>query len=330
MDEDDIIEMMRQFKLGLQQQEADRMRAMGRVWLGVEQRLQADIEALVLNLARRRENGEVLSQASLFRMERYQQLLVQIQSEMDAYATYATRQATGAQREFGEQAIEHTAQNIARSGVVETAFNRLPREAVELMAGSMADGSPLSQLLINAAVRADVVDKMTAHLIDGTVRGINPRKTARLMRDDLAGGLNQALTVVRTEQMRVYREMTDQSYQASGVVQGKYRLTARGERTCMGCLVRDGEFIPLGTEMDEHPNGRCTTTAFIPGKTRPRTFLARDWFAQQDEATQRKMMGNGRYEAWADGKFELSELAQTVRGGRFGSSLQVRPLRDLV
>ena len=98
----------------------------------------------------------------------------------------------------------------------------------------------------------------------------------------------------------------------------------------MGCLVRDGEFVPLGVPLDEHPNGRCTTVAKIVGRPKPVWLHGPAWFAQQDAGTQRAMMGDGRYAAWNEGRFELSELAQVVRGGRFGSSLQVRALRDLV
>lgn len=328
-DDDDIIQVMRRWKLELQRQEAAQMRAMARRWAQIEQTLDGQISALILDLAERRRLGETITQATVWRLERYQQLLVQIQEELDAYRDYAVVEVEGGQRAYGQVALEHSTSILRQLAGVEVAFNRLPVEAVELMVGNLEDGSPLRTLLLSASRRADSIDRLSRALINGTAQGINPRKVARQMKDELSRGLDHALTVARSEEMRVYRQMTDNQYRASGIVEGKYRLTARDSRVCMACLARDGEFIPLGQPMDEHPNGRCTTVAAIAGRPKPQWLNARDWFGTLDEETQVQMMGAGRYEAWRRGDFELSELAVTVRGGRFGPNLQTAPLRDL-
>ena len=79
---------------------------------------------------------------------------------------------------------------------------------------------------------AVVLDRLGRTLIVGTAQGWNPRKTAARMKGDLAGGLQKALTIARSEQMRVYREATRAQYERSGVVSGQRRLSAHDDRVC--------------------------------------------------------------------------------------------------
>jgi len=58
--------------------------------------------------------------------------------------------------------------------------------------------------------------------------------------------------------------------------------------------------------------------------------LASDWFLRQDEATQRRMMGPGHYDAWKQGLFRLEDMAKLVHSDVWGDAWVESTLRELV
>src|SRR5690606_14899995 len=111
--------------------------------------------------------------------------------------------------------VAHAENAITVQGVT-AGFNRLPVEAVELMAGLAGNGSPLRQLLAQSWPLA--ADGLTNELVTGMALGYNPRKVARLMAQGATGSLDRMMVIARTEQLRVYRTANVSSYRASGVV----------------------------------------------------------------------------------------------------------------
>lgn len=138
------------------------------------------------------------------------------------------------------------------------------------------------------------------------------------------------LNIARTEQLRVYRQTARQSYQASGVVDGYYRLAAHDSRTCPACLMDDGHFYELSEEMPEHPSGRCTQVPKVSGVKPPQWQQGPDWFVEQPPETQKSILGKGRYEAWQAGAFDLDQLIRVKANSAWGDSLQPKPLKELV
>jgi len=56
----------------------------------------------------------------------------------------------------------------------------------------------------------------------------------------------------------------------------------------------------------------------------------RDWFERQDEATQRKIMGSGKYDAWKDGRFNLEDIPHKTHSDVWGDSWTPAPLYELL
>ena len=330
MPDSPVVTTMREFKRLLAAREARQVQAMTARWMALESRLAAQIELLARVWLERFQAGEEVSQAALFRFERYQALLAQVQAELEGYAVYADGLIANGQREMLQLGIGHAGAAIDATTGGAVGFMRLPIEAVENMAGLLADGSPLRSLLLNAAKQAECADRMTSALLEGTALGWNPRKTARAMGDGLAGGMDQALTVARSEQLRVYREANRQAMAASGLVAEYMRLVTKDTRTCMACMVRDGERIAVERPLDEHPNGRCAQVPVVVGFEPPQWQSASDWFMTRSAEQQRAMMGTARWEAWRRGEFELSDLAQSVHGREFGPGLRSVALKALV
>jgi len=293
--------------------------------------LDAQISALAREFEERRREGLAISHGALYRMERYKALKAQIQQQVRRFENeYAEPSIVRWQAEAGAMGIQSAYEALQSSAPEVTGtFYRLPAEAVEGMVGLAGDGSPLFAVLKDRALTPTSVDGLVNALVRGTALGWNPNKTAQAMKDGLAGGLDKAITIARTEQMRVYRHAIVEQYRASGVVTQYKRLSARDSRTCMACLVSDGEVFPLDKELSDHPRGRCTAVPCIQGLPDVKWETGREWFLRQPESVQRRMMGEEYYESWKRGDFALGALRSTVHSDVWGDSPRVTPLSKL-
>lgn len=329
-----VVQLANDFRQRLAGADASLTQEMGRRWLAVEERLWADMLRLAEAMAAEKEAGRAISQSKLFRFERYQTLLIQLEDELRRFNVTA------------ERAIERTALANAIDGLddglalidgavrpfgergVRLAFDRLGIEAAENVAALARAGKPLNVILARSYPAA--VQAITDRLIDGIARGINPREVARRMRNDgLSQGLNHILLVARDQANRAYRTATLEQYKASGVVRGYRRLSAKQARTCAACLALDGIFYPLDEPFIEHPQGRCTAIPAVEGFEPVQTKSGAEWFHQQDEAIQREILGAGRFEAWQDGLFDFLDVAKVVPNDIWGPSAQVKSLAEL-
>ncbi len=322
-----VIVTMRQFKRDLLAGERAQMQEMATRWLGVERRLQAQIDALALEMAGIKRDGGFVSQELLMNNVRYRQLLTQLTRELEGYSDFADVQITAQQRRLVRLGIAHAENAIKVQGIT-AGFNRLPVEAVQSIIGLAGNGSPLRRLLVQSWPLS--AQRLTDELVNGVALGYNPRKTARLMAQGMAGSLDRMMVIARTEQLRVYRHANLESYRASGVVTGYKRLATHDKRTCAACLMDEGTFYELDEEMPEHPQGRCTLVPVVEGVPAPRWQQGADWFVEQSQETQTSILGKGRYAAWQEGQFSLDELVTVKPNVTWGASLQVTPLRELV
>lgn len=328
MPEPDVVRVVRAFKRDLLGREAGQIAEMTRRWRDIERLLEEAIQALAQEMRDIAAAGEAVTQGMLLRQERYRRLLVQVQREVERYTAYAERLVTAGQREMAGLALDGAHAAIRASGV-RGAFDRLPVSAVQNMVGLAGDGSPLFGVLQRRALTPDAVEGLTQALIRGTALGWNPRKTALAMKNGLADGLQKALVIARTEQLRVYRHATTEAYRASGVVRGFQRLAAKDARTCMACLLSDGEVFGLESELDDHPGGRCVAVPIIIGGPEMTWQTGAEWFVGLPAEKQRAMMGARHYDAWKGGSFDLAALRRTVHSDVWGDSPRVATLAEL-
>lgn len=305
------------------------MMEMAQHWARLERGITAHLEALVAEIAERQARGQIVT-ADLVRLSRrYQDLQSQVRDQVAEYADWAAGKVTAEQRWMGKAGLDHAATMLRASfprGVV-GAFDVLPVEALKLMAGYVADGSPLRAYFTKMypAAMQGIMDA----LMTGVARGWSPSRTARLMRDALGVAPRTAINSARTETLRVYREASLQQYRAINLVDGYIRVAAKSERTCMACLAKDGEWFSLDVTFEEHNQGRCRPIPALQGQKYPGT-QGLDWFVKQPEERQRLMLGPGRYEAWKANKFDLADIAKLHKDPRWGNAWQERSLTDLV
>ena len=327
MADPDVVVVARQFKAALLAQEQGAMVVMGQRWATVERTLQAHIDALVQEL------GSIEALASmtpeqLYRMDRYQALVMQVREQLRLYERWAEGQITASQRQAIEMGRETVTESLAASGLG-ISWNRLPVRSVEIMAGLAGDGAPLFSLLQERALWPDAVEGLTQALLKGMALGWNPRKTALRMADGLADGLNKALTIARTETMRAYRMATVEGYRESNVVSGFRRLAAKDGRTCLACLMSDGETFDLADDLTDHPNGRCVAVPILADREPPQWQTGREWFETLPAERQREMMGSERYDAWKRDGYDLSALRRTAHSDTWGDAPRVATLAEL-
>lgn len=323
-----VVDAINSHRAALLARESAAMQAQAQAWLGVEQALQTQVEALALELA---QNPGTATMGQLQRSRRYRALLAQTQDELRRYENYLEPRIRSGQVDMITLALQNSQQAVnavaTEAGIV-VPFDRLPVSAVNDMVGLAGDGSPLRAVLADASRVGP--DAMARELVNGIALGRNPMAVARTaMRLGLGQSFTRMQTIARTEQLRVYRETTLASYGASNVVIGYRRLSARDDRVCPACLMADGRFYRVEDGFDEHPNGRC---ALIPvlRNVQPVAFqTGQQWFAQQPEATQRRILGAGRYDAWSSGRASLDDMVSRDWSDDWGGSLRATRVRDL-
>ena len=323
-----VIDVMEAHRAALLRSDEAAMRTMAQRWLQIEQALQAQVDALILEIA---QNGGPLTMWQLVRLRRYQTLQEQLNAQLAQFVDYVSQDITTRQRAAGLEAIDQSSLAInaaAADAGIQLQFDRLPARNVERMVGLAGDGSPLRAILQAAGTVG--ADALAQQLVQGVALGLNPREIARrALRQGLATSFTRMVTIARTEVLRVARQTTIDNYQHSKAVRAYRRVASKSQRTCIACLALDGEIYPLTTAFEEHVNGRCVPVPVLIRGTPLQYETGRQWFARQPEAAQRQMMGPGRWDLWQSGDVTWGDLVRIHEDETWGNSPQVTPVRDL-
>jgi hypothetical protein len=121
----------------------------------------------------------------------------------------------------------------------------------------------------------------------------------------------------------------DHSYIANGFV----------VHNCMSCIAQDGTVHGLDETLDDHHQGRCVAVpitaswaelGFDIEEPEEDRASARDWFMEQDEATQRAMFRNNLlYDAWKDGRVTWEQLSKESESDVWGRMLVQASYKDI-
>jgi len=329
----DMVGLARSFRAALLRQERAQQAEMVRQWLGVEERLMDQIMVLVYQL---QSEDSPKSLHQIVMLERYQRLLAQVQAELGKYSQAVIAQVQGERDEWARRGFENGQMMVRRSleaSAMGVGLDQLPVEAVTNFTAWSGEGTALGQLLQGAFLPEGIPRGWAAlqrTLVQGLALGWHPEKTAREMARALAGGLQRALVVARTEQIRAYRSASLQAYQESGVVIGHKRLTAHDSRVCAACLADEGHVYGLDEMMWSHPQCRCTSVPVLRGAEEPQWELGEEWLRRQDPATQNQIFGSwAAADAFRRG-VPLKEFMRVTNEGDWGMTIRVQnPVRYL-
>lgn len=324
----DAVAIATQFRNELLAMNASAMDDLTKRWRTVETALRAEIEALAFQMSQAKADGQTVSESQLYANDRYQALLVQLQHELAKYNADAAALIQAQQLSFASMGAEQATAWLRYSGAIQGSFYQLGSGAFENIAALARAGNPLADLL--SAAYPATAQAITDELLKGLALGKNPRTTARTMvNDGLTTSLNHALLITRDQSIRAARLATLQQYQSSGLVVAYKRVAARQRRTCLACLALDGTVYPTAVMMPLHPCCRCTVVPLLRGREPLAIPTGKQWFLQQDAATQRSMLGPGRYALWQKGVFQFDDLATVHSGGVWGANTQVTTVEAL-
>lgn len=307
--------------------DAATLAALTRRWRDVERSLETEIALLAEELA-----GQSLTAAQLMQQARLVSLLQQAKFVAARYENFAAETISAQQREYyalGEEFAREAARVRMPRGSVSALWNRLPVTAVSEMIGLAGDGSPLFDVLQRRALADSMIDGLIRALVQGMAQGWNPRKTARMMQDGLTAGLQKALVIARTEQLRAYRQGTVLSYQHNrDLVTAMQWVSACDLRTCPACWALHGQIFPLERVINDHPCGRCT---YVPIMVEDDGYEMENGEARlrrlKPEA-QQSILGAERYRLWQDGT-PLRDFARIEDDPTWGQTATLVKLTDL-
>ena len=306
---------------------SEMVRAYGGIW----QRLRGEIEGLLSQHAGTEGADAETSLNWLLQRRRLETLLQQTEREFLRFAPTADQRIQRGQRaaiELSQQSAQ--AMIMAQAAGLSVEWNRLPTEMVETLVGTMANGSPLRSLLDKLG--PDASARVRKGMVEGMALGQNPRDVTRRIRQELGGNLANLLTINRTEMLRAAREATRQSYKEnSDIVEGWKWLAAKQGRTCAMCLAMDGTTHDLDEILDDHPNGRCSMVGTVKGAPEVQWQpTGQKWFAQQDEATQRKVLGPPAFQAYQAGAVKLSDFVGQRQSKAWGTTRYAKSLSEIL
>jgi hypothetical protein len=326
-----VIQAIEEQRARLQAREVETMRDMASRWLGVENALKADMLDLSLYLDELRLKGETISAARLMQMDRYRQMIADARAQQEQYARWAADRIAADQRGAVAQGITDAQQLIVAAGedakLASLVFDRININAVDFMAGFASDGTPLYDLL--RASYPESVVRLTDDLIQGLAKGIGPRATAARMAENMAGNLDRALLIARTEQLRALRAGNQEQFKQSKVLRGYIRRTQRNGTVCAACLALDGTLWPTDELFAIHPNDQCFMQPVLKYGTSPSFPSGQEWLAEQPETVQRQILGKGMFELYQAGELNWSQVAQVHADPVWGPTIRRGTLAEV-
>lgn len=150
------------------------------------------------------------------------------------------------------------AQGITPASKTGTVPLSLPPERAMI---ELAQANMLSEI---KGLTNDVSKRLSRTLVEGYSNGETINQLAKRVKVATDFSRNRAITIARTETLRVGNEAAVERYKSHGVEQVEY-IAASDDVTCEECESLNGNIYELGSEPDLpiHPNCRCTYAAVI-------------------------------------------------------------------
>lgn len=229
---------------------------------------------------------------------------------------------------------------------VQFSFGVPSPKAIADLVGATQKGSPLYDLF--AGFGPEAAKNVGNALITGLSLGDNPRVVADSVMQALQVPRYRALTIARDQMLNSYRSAALETYRAnSDVVEGWIWVCAMTPRSCVACIMMNGQEFSLDQDLDDHVCGRCARAPktkdwgdILSGldidtsdieDTRPTFQSGESWFNEQSEDTQRSILGNAGYDLWADDSNDvsLSDFVGHDHDADWGRSIYVKSVKQL-
>ena len=315
-------ELARAFKAAIDRQDAAALTRLAKAYSQLYGRMQGKLDSLLLAISQL----ESPTQGQVMRLAQYKNLLTALETELTKYSAYVEVEIRNTADAAVGMAIKQTEQFLRAAGYTMT--RSLPKNAIYSMLGFLQEDSPLWKRIGELAPFN--TQKVANALLEAVTFGYNPAKTAKLFENVMGGGLTDAMRMTRTAQLYASMEANRSMYVAnSDVVTGWIWWSSLDSDTCMACAIEHGTVHSNDESMDSHYNCRCTSIPVVAGYG-DKVQTGADWFNNLSEKQQQDMMGKGAFEAWKDGRFDLSDMVTRRHDDVYGEMLARTPLSELI
>lgn len=276
--------------------------------------LQAEIDAL----------GPDVQPWQIERLDRLRALEEQALRELDDYGQTLNSLLPVAQTNAaaaGAAAASASVQAVAGQAVVASSFRTLSAPALREIIAATSTG-PLRDLLDTFGATGSAVLRQT--LLDGIGQGRNARVVGDAIQRAVGVSRQRAQVIARTEILRAGKQANLASFAANAnLISGWEWHAFKGPRTCSACLIMDGTEFPTSvTFFPGHPQCRCVGAPILRDYPQPKGQTGRDYLESLPEADQRRLLGNGKYDAWKSGELELDDMVAPRYSDQWGTSYQ--------
>ncbi len=305
---------------------------LARRWLQVEASLEQEFNRVAEKVAAMVARGEEVTATALYRMERFQTLMNQVDNKLvwvDRYADDSLKKLMQTTARLGNSSAIVGSEVLGLHG----AFNHFNEAAIQNIVALARENKPLDRLLERSHPLAK--EGIVNEILKNAAAGYSPREIANFAkRNGMSQGLNHLMLVSRDQQIRAYRLAQLQTYERSGIVPYVKRICAKNLRTCVMCLALDGKKYPVGEPLELHPQDRCAFIPVVEGMPEISWTTGEQWLKAQPPAVQKQVLGTMRYDAYQRG-FSLNEMLGTPdsasQGARtWGPNPTLKPAKKLV
>lgn len=315
-------DLARAFKAAIDRQDAAALTRLAKAYSQLYGRMQGKLDSLLLAISQL----ESPTQGQVMRLSQYKNLITALETELTKYSAYVEVEIRNTADAAVGMAIKQTEQFLRVAGFTMT--RSLPKNAIYSMLGFLQEDSPLWKRIGELAPFN--TQKVANALLEAVTFGYNPAKTAKLFENVMGGGLTDAMRMTRTAQLYASREANRAMYAAnSDVVTGWMWYSSLDSDVCMACAIEHGTIHSNDESMDSHYNCRCTSIPVVAGYD-DKVQTGADWFNNLSEKQQQDMMGKGAFEAWKDGRFDLSDMVTRRHDDVYGEMLARTPLSELI
>jgi len=315
-------ELARAFKAAVDRQDAIALGRLAKAYHQLYLRMGDKLDSLLLAISKLDEP----TKGQVFRLAQYKNLISALETELTKFGTFTELEIRSNSQAAIELAVKQTEAFLSAAGYTMT--RSLPTDAIYNMLGFLQEGSPLWKRIGELAPYH--TQRVADALLEGIAFGYNPAKTARMFESVMGGGLTDAMRMTRTTQLYASREASRAMYVANDdIISGWTWYSSLDADTCMACAIEHGTIHSNDESMDSHYNCRCTSLPVVIGYN-DQVQTGTDWFSNLSESEQRNMMGSSAYEAWKEGKFDLSDMVTRRHDDVYGEMLARTPLEQLI
>ena len=325
MAESKAVRISREYREQLVRNEDAALKRMSSYWAKMERETRDNMLLLAQEVTELKKAGQPVPVQYIYTMQRHMKMMEQLVELVPQYEYKALEEIERTQRLNYTLGLESANAIIQASDPSDDMWTRIRQDAAEAMAGYAGNGAPLAERL--QTDYGAMASRITDALVSGIGLGKGYKQVSQDMMDAAAIDFRRSVLIARTETNRAYRQANADQYRKSGVVEKVLRLCAMSN-SCAACIIMDGWECKNGI-CEDHPNGKCTTVVVTTGGIMPEWEHGADWLAKQDEATQREILGDGRYDLWKNYNIPLDQLVTMKENPVWGGSPSMVSIADL-